>query len=561
MKHNIFETRQRADELLNEAISIWKQSVHSEQLEGLEKDPVFGMLMSAIAYQANETDAEIERLKADVLADYSAMLTPYEMAHATPATIVAEMSADSTGVAELNSNTEFVLNDTEFRFTPVMHTRVVNTHIENITRIDGRRWNLDLKFDTPIKDLSLFTFSVANPSFRDLRITVNDKELPLIRPWEYSEMPMADNFKTDTAIYNSEPTYDASMTNMDLFARHGMRLYCIDKHNPKVFLPQETEGVRFTIEFIGTTEHFRLDRSQIHLNVTVLANATQHEVMLDPASPIARIAGNGSSHSQFMHMLRPDSTQIFGKEEVQVRRVMADRFNQGTLVRLLSSLLCKVHSDFYAFQYMDAKQTNNSVNILRESMQKLLQLARQDDANSVSGTYLMLKMGSEASLNVKYIATNGSAVNGKLTQQSSFTCISGNSVTARVLSYPINGTDEVSLNSDVAENIRYAIATNNRIVTMADIKAFCYCELQTRYGIMRDTVEYIRVKQQLQSADSRWHNACGYEILVSIRLVASPFVKRNFTECIPEAQQLIEKMMAVRSANIYPIKVIIDIDN
>ena len=53
MKQTIFETRQRADELMREAINIWRQSAQSDFLEGLENDPVMSLIMTALAYQMN----------------------------------------------------------------------------------------------------------------------------------------------------------------------------------------------------------------------------------------------------------------------------------------------------------------------------------------------------------------------------------------------------------------------------------------------------------------------------------------------------------------------------
>ena len=90
MKQEIFDTRQRAIELLNKSISIWRQSDHADKLEGVEHDPVFSLLITALAYQANETDSDIERLKQDVLEEYARLLTPYEAGHAIPATTVIE---------------------------------------------------------------------------------------------------------------------------------------------------------------------------------------------------------------------------------------------------------------------------------------------------------------------------------------------------------------------------------------------------------------------------------------------------------------------------------------
>jgi hypothetical protein len=56
MKQTIFENKQRADELIQEAIRIWRESDHPDQLEGIEQDPVFSLLMTALAYQSNELE-------------------------------------------------------------------------------------------------------------------------------------------------------------------------------------------------------------------------------------------------------------------------------------------------------------------------------------------------------------------------------------------------------------------------------------------------------------------------------------------------------------------------
>ena len=90
MKQTAFDTRQRANELLQEAAAIWRQSAHSNQLEGIERDPIFSLLMTALAYQANEIDSDIERIKQDVLEEYIKLMTPYEAGRPIPATAVVE---------------------------------------------------------------------------------------------------------------------------------------------------------------------------------------------------------------------------------------------------------------------------------------------------------------------------------------------------------------------------------------------------------------------------------------------------------------------------------------
>ena len=82
MKQTIFETKQRADELIQEAISIWRQSDMNDFLEGLENDPVLSLLMTALAYQMNELVSDLELMKTEVIEEYAHLLTPYEIGHA-----------------------------------------------------------------------------------------------------------------------------------------------------------------------------------------------------------------------------------------------------------------------------------------------------------------------------------------------------------------------------------------------------------------------------------------------------------------------------------------------
>ena len=100
MRQTIFENKQKADELMQEAIRIWRGSDHPDQLEGIEQDPVFSLLMTALAYQSNELENDLEQMKSDVLGEFARMLTSYEVGHAIPATAVVETALQS-GVGEM----------------------------------------------------------------------------------------------------------------------------------------------------------------------------------------------------------------------------------------------------------------------------------------------------------------------------------------------------------------------------------------------------------------------------------------------------------------------------
>ena len=567
MKQNIFETRQRAQELLDEAIRIWKQSPQSEHLENLEKDPVMSLMMSALAYQANETDSDIEMLKSEVLSEYIHMLTPYEMGHAIPATAVIEASLQE-GVTEwmVGSDAAFTLSGTDYQFMPILRTKVINAQVLSLVRLDGRRWKVTLGFNTAIQNLSGFAFAIKNSFFEDLEVSYEDHLIPLIKPWDYSKLPVSHCFSMDSMLYNSSKIFDAAAIAMDLFARQNIRLFCIEEHDATSYLPNKVDEMDLIFEFKGITDEFVFDMKQLALNCIVLAEAQQSYTTLSGNHPIARVAGyneGDAESSQFLHLVRPIEEQVTSRERVEVRRISGDRFNQGSLVRLLAALINKYHTDFYAFQNQRELAEDGTMYTLQDILQQLIKVCQNDIQHSMSGVYLLLHQDGkdnkkEESVNISYLTTHGASVNESLNEDSTFILPAAFDTNAcQQIAHPTLGFNEISDKVCEESLMRYHIITNDRIVTPADMKTFCYNELQTRYGVDNNMVESICVSHQLESNP----HGCGYEIIAEILLKESPYVKRSFAHKIPYVEVLMQKMMEIRSSNIYPIRVSIKIEN
>ena len=522
MRQSLFENRQKAEELIQEAIRIWRESDHPDQLEGIEHDPVFSLLMTALASQSNETEITIEHMKSDVLEEFSHMMVPYEIGHAIPATTVIETSLQpGLPFMDLTENHVFTLADSEVSFIPLLNTRLVNASVESVVRIDGRRWKVTLKLDTPVADLSGFSFAIR-------------KTVPCL----------------------------------DLFAKQNLRLYCVKQHQPNKFAIGDSETVQMVFEFSGITDGFFIDKDNLVLNAVVLVNAYVRSADLSSTSPIVRVTGfqgksseTGEVGQQFMHMLRPSSEQLFSKFPVDVRRLAADRFNQGTLVNLLNTLINRYYTDFYAFLNLRQEANERVMQELLTILSRMREAARSDQEQRVPGVYLMLKPFEDrqqpVSLSVRYVTTLGAGVNSMLKQDSVFTTPLGiNGSTTRQITIPSMGFDEIR---DVVEEeslSRYYMITNDRLVTPSDLKLFCYNELQTRFGIARSMIEGITVSHRLQQDAGN----VGYEVLVEILLVDNAFIRRGFEDQIPKVEMLLQAMMSVRSTNIYPITVIIQIN-
>ena len=569
MRQSLFENRQKAEELIQEAIRIWRESDHPDQLEGIEHDPVFSLLMTALASQSNETEMTIEHMKSDVLEEFSHMMVPYEIGHAIPATTVIETSLQpGLPFMDLTENHVFTLADSEVSFIPLLNTRLVNASVESVVRIDGRRWKVTLKMDTPVADLSGFSFAIRNQNYKDLKVSIKGQLLPIVNPWDFSELPLSPCFALDSILYNKTQTYAASVPCLDLFAKQNLRLYCVKQHQPNKFAIGDSETVQMVFEFSGITDGFFIDKDNLVLNAVVLVNAYVRSADLSSTSPIVRVTGfqgksseTGEVGQQFMHMLRPSSEQLFSKFPVDVRRLAADRFNQGTLVNLLNTLINRYYTDFYAFLNLRQEANERVMQELLTILSRMREAARSDQEQRVPGVYLMLKPFEDrqqpVSLSVRYVTTLGAGVNSMLKQDSVFTTPLGiNGSTTRQITTPSMGFDEIR---DVVEEeslSRYYMITNDRLVTPSDLKLFCYNELQTRFGIARSMIEGVTVSHRLQQDAGN----VGYEVLVEILLVDNAFIRRGFEDQIPQVEMLLQAMMSVRSTNIYPITVIIQIN-
>ena len=557
MNQKIFETHQKADELLQEALYIWRNSSQSDYLEGIEDDPILSLLMSAIAYQENSFDSELENLKVGVLNEYIQTLLPYGMQHAVPATaVVTATLQESISSMVVNADTKFMLNDSEYEFVPLLETQAFNLRVNSIKRMDGKRWKVVLKSPFPIKELTGFSFAVKTDSFHSLTVFVKGKPLPLISPWQYADLPLSSCFSLDTMLYNRQQIFNASTIAFDLFARHNLNLYCVRPFQLTDDIGGDgNDTLEMFFEFSGITDEFVFSKQHLELNTVLLANVSLHSTTLSTETPIYRV-----ENGQFLHLLKPNMDEIHRDVQVNVRKIAAERFNSNGLLKLLRYLINKYDTDYYAFQHIQKWHGDGVMEQLRNIWSRILEKNKESD-NGVSGVYLMLQQLSKnhkdnVSLKISYVTTDGAKVNDYLDVNSTFNTIYGfdNALIQQIIP-PIAGCDELSDNDAVESMTRYYVTTQDRIVTFADIKAFCFNELLIRYGIDKSLINSINIDRRLRREP--WF---GFEIIVDIRLNDTPFIIRNFAPYISQAETLLCKMVEVRSTHIYPIHINIEID-
>lgn len=574
MKQTIFDVRQRTEELLTQALAIWRQSDQSEYLEGLESDPVFRLLLTALAYQSNELDAEIEQLKVDVLQELEQSLAVGELGRAIPATVVVR-TALLPKVSELTVTSAMTFrlvgrNQKNYSFIPLLATRLVNAEVRSVTRLDGRRWLVSLDcLQSPVKQLQGMTFAIDNVDFHSLRISVADsgQEVPLIAPWDFANLPVTEAFSLDTLLYNRACTSGSrvglSAYNhygvMDLFARQQMGIFVVDQMEEMD--PHDRLDLLF--EFDGIADDFQFSFNRLYLNAMVLVNAEEQEASLSTASPSVRLTGSADgsrSDAQFLHLIRPSADQLYGQTALQVRRVSADRFNRGRLVKLLQNLLARYHSDYYAFQTLNAPEVERVVARLRDGFEDLLQLSMSDRLMATEGVYLQLRANSgvprnqkeSVSLTVRYLITQGATLNSVLNREAKFEVPAGfNAERTIQIAAPQGGMNEVRNELAQRAMTRYYLTTEDRLVTETDLKLFCQMELIARFGMVEELISSIRTRRCPYTMGS-YHT---YQIVVQIQIKPTQFTRRAFEGKQAGVEHYLQRMMEVRTTGLYPIRV------
>ncbi len=553
MRQKIFATGEMARELQKEAVAIWRKGCNEECLEAVENDPVVSLLMTALAYQEYTAGNELTRLKNEVLDELSNALLPFELCHAKPASVLIQTHTEKQiNKVSLNSETSFSLNESKYNFIPLLKTTIYNADVNSIVRLDARRWKVNINFKEEVYNLDGFSFLVENQGFKDLNISLNGKQLSLIKPWDYANLPLSDCFSIDSMLYNNSLAYDATNTWFDLFAEQNKRMFVIEKSAKDFERP--LDNIDLIFEFVRINDDFVFDKSQLKINTVLLVNVNLRSATISVNNPIVRIADESSSE-RFLHLIRPSLEQMYKNISFTLRRSGVERFNLDGLLKLLHCLIDKYSTDYYAFMQIDNLKNGSELTRL---YQWLVDLTKQiEEMNFTSGVYLLLKKGKEnlledENLSIQYLTTCADKLNTSLNLDSTFSTTVGLSTQkTKVISQPVLGVDE-SVGMDVQNSLsRYYMVTRDRLVSPADVKIFCYNELLRRYNIDSSIIHKIEVKNTINSEKE----VIGFHTTVEIEIIDDVFVKRRLSGRINQVELILQKMIEVRSSTPYPIQV------
>lgn len=492
----------RVAELSNKVLSIWALEGKWEKgnpnapLYGMERDPLVNLLLTALAYQELQIEADINRFRSGMVDELEEAMLPYHLTKAAPA-IVMMSTAKAKGNPErcaVGDETSFTLRKESFRerttfnFRPLFESNIIGATVTGLEQMPNGQWKLTLAVEDEKADLGGVGFFFKDMAFDNLVMHLGDKEINLIKPWEYDRFPMNPDFSFWNMAYNKSLLFGTNEQWYDLWTEQPVQYYMVEPYDA-VALPQGT--VALTLDFVGL-RNSSIGAGNVCINSFPVVNVNKRSFALTPSEPIVKIADD---NDYFMNLVgQPDT--IGEADKFILRRYGCERFGFSELLRLADTLQKRNSTDFYAYQEISSLKDGEKMRKLKVLLKDILKDIRSEGTPK-TGVYALLKGDAdiEVSIPMKALYTDGSRANG----------IESGSVVmeapsdfdlgqTRVLTTSTGGRDEV-VNTDERRMLsHYYALTNDKLVTRSDLKLFCVKELR-RYNIGVNRIEVLNTAE------------------------------------------------------------------
>lgn len=484
-----------------EAIDHWKKDSY-DTFNDAEKDPVVNLFLSAFAYQAFKIQKNIEEFETKSVQEFRNRMLPFNLIKPTPSfSVIQAKLAKSMGedggvkIADESCFFEFVKGGKyKFSFTPLLRTKIINAELKIQEKTD-RLFLVDLHSPSAITDLSGVSFYFDYEVPVDIEIYYNGKQLPLVKPTQYNELPFTRWFNNNHLFFKENNhlfgNYDYWQ---EIFLVHNVQLFYIDQYDLKEIVLEEGKNIRLEIVF---KQKIDPKHCNVRINCIPVVNVEKKEVTLTETKPIQElVAGNG----EFLNLVCYDESDdaLSLRDYVDsflIRQFGVERYNTRQLLKQLHDLSTRYVSDHYAFQYIDRVKDDNNyermhkimqhLDGLRETVEKINQDVLKKFEGKVNNSYYaILRLKNNLSpkskyVHLDYLCTAGSLPNGIKKNEKPSRISLGLDRNDSFLLRDVDGGKDSVKDEIQKENItRYYLLTKDRLVTLADVRAFCYKEME-----------------------------------------------------------------------------------
>jgi len=471
------------EEVKKNAIDQWRKEGHTA-FKNMENDPVIDLLLSALSYQAFYIQKNIGQYEENTLRDFRDRTIPFHLIKPVPAFSIVETKPvktsnnDETGTGRILDET-CIFEFKKSKFAPLLKTRIVNAEIKNIRQQEKNSW-IEIQFANPVENLSGLSFYIDTSELIDIEaIRYNDYELPLIKPSQYNELPFTKWFNNAHLFLNQNyylfGTYDYWQ---EIFLTNTCQLFYIGEYDTKeIPLTSET-----TIELeIILNSPIDIDISdKLKINCIPVVNVEKREVTLDSRNPIQDLS---SDAGEFLNLLydkedRKDIEEY--TDSFLIRQHGVERYNPRLLLEQMHEIVYRYDSDYYAFQSISGLKNGDKLKKMQEIIDDISDIVSKEfEKNNIQNHYYaVLKKHENESVNLNYLITSGESANRIRKGDKAIKAPNYLDRNKTILLLETKGGKNSIKDESEKENItKYYFLTKDRLVTAADIRAFCHKEL------------------------------------------------------------------------------------
>lgn len=484
---NSFEQHRR--KLLKEAIAHWDER---GELRDIEYDPVVKLLFSALAWQSHSISREITTFQKKIISEFRNKLIPYHLIKPTPAFSIIETRLKKNTDSRLEPLTSYIVDEkTEFefgkdkiKFTPLFKTKIVDAKIAD-KQINKDDYTIQLKLSAAsvIDDFSGLSFYFEESKMTpDIEISLNDHPLPLISPDDYDNLPFTDWFQHHYLLREENQQQFGNYDYwQEFFLKNNVHLFYIDEYDTAKIRNTSASPV-FKIHFKSRLELQYFQNRNIRINCLPILNVQKKNIALTDSEPIKKLS---AEKDMFLNLLMDENTEAI-TNEFYIRHFGVERYNQEELLSQINDLFNHFISDYYAFKDIDELKKGEKLENLYKAFREIWPVIMRNQTGNYSGAYAILKLKNNlrhpySEVVISYLTTNCELANG-IKESEKAGSASGfldkdNSI---LLKETAGGNDEKLNEEELNHLARYNLLTKDRLITITDLKAFCYRELKNK---------------------------------------------------------------------------------
>ena len=538
-----FEQHRR--QLIKEALEYWDER---GEVREIEKDPVMKLLFTALAYQSHSISREISNFQEKTVNELRNKLIPYHLIKPFPALSILQTkigknkndSIESLPSFIVDEKTVFKFGKNKMQFSPLFETKIVNAEIAK-KQIDESDYTirLELSSEVTVDDFSGMSFYFEDiKSAPDIKISLNDQFLPLIRPDDYDNLPFTDWFRHHYLLREENQLQMGSYDYwQEFYIKQQVHLYYINKYNTSKIRNISNSPV-FKIHFKNISDFQYFHDCNIKINCLPIINVQKMSITLSNNEPIKKLT---AEKSVFLSLLVDENTDD-KDDNYYIRHFGVERFNRDELLFQINDLFNRFISDYYAFKDIFELKKGEKLENLYNSFKEILPTIIKNDNSNYSGVYAILKLNKNLKfrneeLSIDYLVTNCELANGIREGENPDLTSEFLSKEGTVLLKETSGGRGEDVNEESLNHLaRYNILAKDKIVTSSDLIAFCYKELKNK--IQNVTV-----------------NNTGRKVDVVIQMKNDYFPDEQEKQYY---ESLLQQKIKVRSIFSLPVNVIID---